>query len=70
MRLLRTGTIITLIGLAAFFCTSANAAGSKKHSVTYGSCYCSFGYPDLACIPVVSCYDEGGRCKKPCPRQP
>ena len=36
--------------LATSFCRCANAAGGKKRSVTYGSCYCSFGYPDLACI--------------------
>ncbi len=69
MRLLCISSTIALIGLLVFS-VSADAAGGKRNSVTYSSCYCSFGYPDPACMPVVSCYDEGGRCKKPCPRQP
>lgn len=68
MRLLLIGFAMTCAGLAVC-CSSADAAKANRHRYTYGSCYCDFGYADRPCKPVVSCYDEGGRCKKSCPRQ-
>jgi hypothetical protein len=69
MRFLFVSSAIACIGLAV--CSAAaGAANAKRYPNAYSSCYCYFGYPNLACMPVVSCYDEGGRCRKSCPRQP
>jgi hypothetical protein len=56
---------IVLVGLAV----SPVVAKTVYPKKGYGSCYCDYGYAGLACVPVVSCYDEGGRCKKACRRQ-
>jgi hypothetical protein len=62
-----------LLACLAIACMSlaGSPAGAKNgyQSKGYGSCYCDYGYPGLACVPVVSCYDEGGRCKRACRRQ-
>jgi hypothetical protein len=65
MRLLLICCAIACVGL-----TASPAAAQKSYSRRgYSSCYCDFGYPDMSCMPVITCSDEGGRCKKPCPRQ-
>jgi hypothetical protein len=65
MRILLIGSTLAFIGLAL-----SSAAADPAKSRSYSSCYCDFGYPDHPCKPVVSCYGEGGRCVKSCPRQP
>lgn len=65
MRLVLVCNIMTCIGLAV-----SPAMAQKSYSKKgYSSCLCDYGYPGLTCVPVVSCYDEGGRCRKSCPRQ-
>jgi hypothetical protein len=65
MRLLFICFAIACVWLAA-----SPAGAQKSHSKKgYSSCLCDYGYPGFACVPVVSCLDEGGRCRKPCPRQ-
>lgn len=65
MRLLLVCCVLAFAGLAV-----SPAAAQKSYSRKgYSSCYCDYGYPGLSCVPVVSCYDEGGRCRKPCQRQ-
>jgi len=69
MRILLIGSALACI-VVAVSSASADPANTKKYRNSYSSCYCDFGYPDHPCKPVVSCYDEGGRCGKSCPRQP
>jgi hypothetical protein len=65
MRLLIIGCALACLGLMI-----DSAAAQKSYSRKgYSSCYCDYGYPGLSCVPVVSCYDEGGRCRRPCSRQ-
>jgi hypothetical protein len=56
------------LAVAAMFAAS-DQAHAKKYRNSYSACYCDFGYPEHRCMPVVSCYDDGGRCGKSCPRQ-
>ena len=61
---------IILCTLACLGLTVGPAAAQKSYSRKgYSSCYCDYGYPGYSCEPVVSCLDEGGRCRKPCRRQ-
>jgi hypothetical protein len=65
MRLLFICLVIACAGLAASL-----AAAQKSYSKRgYSSCLCDYGYPGFACVPVVSCLDEGGRCRERCRRQ-
>jgi hypothetical protein len=62
--------IIIFCSLACLGLVAVPAVGQKSYSRRgYGSCFCDFGYPGYSCVPVVSCSDEGGRCRKPCRRQ-
>jgi hypothetical protein len=69
MRLLLIGSAVAWIGLAVSL-AATDQAYAKKYRSTYSSCFCHFGYPERECVPVVSCYAEGGRCTSACPRQP
>ena len=61
---------IVLCTLACLGLAAGPAAAQKSYSRKgYSSCYCDYGYPGWSCVPVVSCSDEGGRCRKPCARQ-
>ena len=35
----------------------------------YASCRCDFNSPERTCVPVTSCYAEGGRCRGSCAPQ-
>jgi hypothetical protein len=65
MRLLIIGCALACLGLAI-----DPAAAQQSYSRRgYSSCYCDYGHPGWSCEPIVSCRDEGGRCRKPCARQ-
>jgi hypothetical protein len=51
MRFLFISSAIACIGLAVSS-AAAGAANAKRYPNTYSSCYCYFGYPNLACMPV------------------
>jgi hypothetical protein len=41
--------------------------GGRYH---YTACRCDFNNTDRTCVPVTSCYSEGGRCRGSCAPQP
>ena len=55
--------------LCAAFAASPASAQKSYSAKGYSSCHCDFGYPGSSCMPIVSCRDEGGRCKGRCVRQ-
>jgi hypothetical protein len=61
------------LALATGISTAADAGhfryrpGGRYH---YSACHCDFNNPDRTCVPVTSCYSEGGRCRGSCAPQP
>jgi hypothetical protein len=56
------------------YCSFPNTAYGRVHSRAsnrfyYESCRCGFGNNDLECVPIISCYAEGGRCRGSCSPQ-
>jgi hypothetical protein len=78
----RKGLAHRSVALMAFFsrsllimfivgATSGLAFGQNKTKVDYGpKCECHFGYGGNACVIVLACSQEGGRCAKSCVEPP
>ena len=72
MRLELVGSVLSWIiavSPAAAYHASIHSHANLSDRYYYASCYCHFDLasPEKTCVPITSCFAEGGRCRGKCP---